>query len=67
MQAQIHKCIARLPPQYREILLLHDIEELDTDETAQRLGTSRSAVKTRVHRARRKLRTLLEPMVLRQL
>jgi len=63
MQAQVRDCIARLPQRYREVLLLRDIEELDTDQTAQRLGTSRSTVKTRLHRARQALRALLEPML----
>jgi RNA polymerase sigma-70 factor (ECF subfamily) len=58
---QIRGCIARLPPRYREILHLRHIEELGTDQIAQRLGTSRSTVKTRLHRARLALRALLEP------
>jgi RNA polymerase sigma-70 factor (ECF subfamily) len=62
MQAQVHDCIARLPPRYREVLLLRDIEELDTDQTAQRLATSPSTVKTRLHRARQALGTLLQPI-----
>jgi len=53
--------IQELPAQYREILMLRDIEELDTDETAQMLGLSNAAVKTRLHRARQALRTLLDP------
>src|SRR5436309_2218357 len=50
-----------LPEPYREVLLLRDIEELDTDQTAQQLGTTPGAVKTRLHRARQALRALLEP------
>jgi RNA polymerase sigma-70 factor (ECF subfamily) len=53
--------IDELPESFRVVLLLRDIEELDTDETAQVLGMSRSAVKTRLHRARQALRTLLDP------
>jgi predicted DNA-binding protein (UPF0251 family) len=49
---------------YREILVLRDIEELDTETTAQLLGINPGAVKTRLHRARQALRTLLEPFVL---
>ena len=44
----------------RIILLLRDIEEKDTAETAQILGISENAVKTRLHRARQALRTLLD-------
>jgi RNA polymerase sigma-70 factor (ECF subfamily) len=63
-RAQVQACIDRLPEPYRVVLLLRDIEELDTDETAQRLGITSGAVKTRLHRARQALRTLLEPFVL---
>ncbi len=55
----VRECIDRLPASYRTILLLRDIEELDTDETADKLGMSVTAVKTRLHRARQALRTLL--------
>ena len=43
------------------VLLLRDIEGLDTEETARLLGLTTGAVKTRLHRARQALRTLLEP------
>jgi len=56
----VRECIERLPKSYRTVLMLRDIEELDTDETAAALGISVSAVKTRLHRARQALRTLLE-------
>lgn len=59
---QVRACIDRLPAPYREILMLRDIEELDTDETARVLGISSGSVKTRLHRARQALRTLLEPI-----
>lgn len=59
-RAQVRECINQLPDSYRTILLLRDIEELDTDETARLLGIRPGAVKTRLHRARQALRTLLE-------
>ncbi len=46
----------RLPDEYRTVLLLRDVEELDTLQTARVLGVSESAVKTRLHRARLALR-----------
>jgi RNA polymerase sigma-70 factor, ECF subfamily len=52
--------IDMLPDDYRTVLLLRDIEELDTDETAAVLGIRPGAVKTRLHRARLALRELLE-------
>jgi RNA polymerase sigma-70 factor (ECF subfamily) len=57
----VHSCIRRLPESYRAVLLLRDIEGLDTEETARQLGTSAGVVKTRLHRARQALRTLLDP------
>ena len=59
-RAIVRSAIDRLPPSYRSVLLLRDIEELDTDETARLLGVTPNAVKTRLHRARQALRTLLE-------
>src|SRR5262249_45794968 len=63
-RAHVRACIDRLPDPYREVLLLRDIEELDTEQTAQHLGLNPGAVKTPLHRARQALRTLLEPVVL---
>ena len=56
----VRRCIDRLPETYRTVLLLRDIEELDTEETADVLNVSPNAVKVRLHRARQALRTLLE-------
>lgn len=53
--------IARLPDNHRHVLLLRDIEEFDTEETAGMLEITPNAVKTRLHRARLALRELLEP------
>lgn len=56
----IRRSIAELPDAYRTILVLRDIEELDTEQTAEQLGVSVAVVKTRLHRARQALRTLLD-------
>jgi RNA polymerase sigma-70 factor (ECF subfamily) len=57
--------INRLRPAVRKAILLRDIEERSTDETAQILGTSISAVKARVFQGRRNLRGTLNPGLLR--
>jgi RNA polymerase sigma-70 factor (ECF subfamily) len=57
----VRRCIDRLPEAYRTVLLLRDIEEYDTEATAELLGTNCNVVKTRLHRARQALRTLLDP------
>jgi RNA polymerase sigma-70 factor (ECF subfamily) len=62
IRVQVRECIQQLPDDYRTVLVLRDIEQFDTDETARMLKTTPGAVKTRLHRARQALRTLLEPM-----
>jgi RNA polymerase sigma-70 factor (ECF subfamily) len=57
----VQRCIGQLPENYRIVLLFHDIEGMATEETAEILGTSTAVVKTRLHRARQALRTLLDP------
>ena len=59
-RAMVRRCIDHLPERYRTVLLLRDIEELDTQESADLLGTTPNTVKIRLHRARQALRTLLE-------
>ena len=56
----VRRCIARLPEIYRSVVLLRDIEELDTDETARSLAITPNTVKVRLHRARQALKTLIE-------
>lgn len=56
----VRRCIDQLPEPYRAVLMLRDIEQLDTQETAELLGCTAANVKTRLHRARQALRTLLE-------
>ncbi len=53
--------IDRLPEIYRSVLLLRDIEELSTEETAAVLDVKAETVKVRLHRARQALRALLGP------
>ncbi len=57
----VREKIAELPESYRAVLLLRDVEELDTQETADSLGITPNNVKVRLHRARQALRTLLDP------
>jgi RNA polymerase sigma-70 factor (ECF subfamily) len=58
-QAAVRMCINRLPHAYRSVLTLREIEALNTNQTAQTLRISRGAVKSRLHRAREALRSLL--------
>jgi RNA polymerase sigma-70 factor (ECF subfamily) len=55
----LSKVIGDLDPQFRTVFQLRDIEELSTEETAEALGLSVPAVKSRLLRARLKLRERL--------
>ncbi len=60
LQGILARSIAQLDPAYRIVFQLRDIEELSTEETAQLLGLSIPAVKSRLLRARLKLRQSLD-------
>ncbi len=58
-RATVRACIDRLPDNYRTVLLLRDIEERSTQDVADALSMTATAVKVRLHRARQALSTLL--------
>ncbi len=55
----LDEAIQTLKPAYRTVFVLRDIEELSIEETAETLGLSISAVKSRLLRARLQLRDKL--------
>ena len=55
----LDQAIQSLKPAYRTVFILRDIEELSIEETAEALGLSVSAVKSRLLRARLQLREKL--------
>jgi RNA polymerase sigma-70 factor, ECF subfamily len=59
MQEILKDVIEKLEPDFRAVFVLRDVEELSTEETAQALGISVPAVKSRLLRARLKLRQKL--------
>jgi RNA polymerase sigma-70 factor, ECF subfamily len=61
----IHSLFAKLPLPDRLVLTLFHLEECDTNEIALRTGWNRALVKVRLHRARKKLKTLLKESTLR--
>ncbi len=56
----VRRLIDRLPESYRTVLLMRDIEDLDTEEVAELLGITPNAVKVRLHRGRQALKALVE-------
>ena len=59
----VHDAIDSLPPSYREVLMLRDIEQLSTREAAQALGLPESTIKMRLHRGRVMVRNHLAAQV----
>jgi RNA polymerase sigma-70 factor (ECF subfamily) len=60
MREILSSVIDELEPDYRTVFVLRDIEELSTEDTASTLGISVPAVKSRLLRARLKLRQKLD-------
>jgi RNA polymerase sigma-70 factor, ECF subfamily len=62
-QNQIRKMLERaiddLPPAFRIVLVMRDVEEMSNGDTAKLLGIREETAKTRLHRARRLLRESL--------
>jgi RNA polymerase sigma-70 factor, ECF subfamily len=59
-QSQLQRAVLEIPVSLRLVLVLHDMEELSTDEVAQVLGLQPGTVRVRLHRARLTLRKILE-------
>ena len=57
----IEKAIAKLPEPFRDVYVLADVEELPNAEIGEMLGLSLAAVKSRLHRARLRMRDALAP------
>ena len=56
----LDKAIEQLPPGYRSVFILHDIEGHEHTEIARILGCSVGTSKSQLHKARMKLRGLLK-------
>jgi RNA polymerase sigma-70 factor, ECF subfamily len=61
MRQILREAVEKLPPIYREVLVLRDLEELNQEEAASALGINVSLVKVRLHRARMMLQKMLAP------
>jgi len=61
VRAEIEKALAELSTEHREILILRDVEGFNTEEAASALGISIPSAKTRLLRARLRMRDLLAP------
>ena len=60
LAAALDRAISSLDPEHRAAFVLREVEGLSTTETAAALGIGDSAVKMRLSRARKSLRTQLK-------
>lgn len=63
LQSAIERAVDSLPPMYRTIFVMREVDELSVAETADCLGITQENVKTRLHRARTLLRSRLEQAI----
>jgi RNA polymerase sigma-70 factor (ECF subfamily) len=61
--ALLERAILALPEKYRTVLMMHDVEQMTTDETAALLETTEQAIRVRLHRGRALVRRKLFAMV----
>jgi RNA polymerase sigma-70 factor (ECF subfamily) len=64
LRIDVARALAALPEDYRQIILLRDLEELTISEIARRLSVSGEAARSRLRRARAAARALLTARVI---
>jgi RNA polymerase sigma-70 factor (ECF subfamily) len=62
-ESVLRDALGQLPDEWRIAVVLRDIEGFSTKEAAEITGVRKAAFKSRLHRARMQLRTLLEPYI----
>jgi RNA polymerase sigma-70 factor (ECF subfamily) len=60
VEAIVKRCIAALDPEFREVLVLRDVEDLTYEEIRDITGLAEGTVKSRLHRARAMLKERVE-------
>jgi RNA polymerase sigma-70 factor (ECF subfamily) len=60
-QRKLEEALDDLPPEWRDAVVLRDVEGLSTHDAAEVAGVGEPAFKSRLHRGRMQLRALLEP------
>jgi len=56
----VQRCMAEIEPEFREVLVLRDVEDLSYEEIAEITGLADGTVKSRIHRARGLLKQKVE-------
>lgn len=57
---QLHEVVSQLNPDYRDVVYMRFFVGLSVEETAQALNVADGTVKSRMHRALKQLRTLIQ-------
>jgi RNA polymerase sigma-70 factor (ECF subfamily) len=60
LEVVVKRAIAQIEPEFREVLILRDVEDMSYEEIAEVTGLADGTVKSRIHRARAQLRALVE-------
>ena len=60
LELVVKRAIAQIDPEFREVLILRDVEDLSYEEIAAITGLPDGTVKSRIHRGRAQLRNLVE-------
>jgi RNA polymerase sigma-70 factor (ECF subfamily) len=60
LEAIVERSIAELEPEFREVLILRDVEDMSYEEIAEITGLADGTVKSRIHRARLQLKHAVE-------
>jgi RNA polymerase sigma-70 factor (ECF subfamily) len=63
VEETVMAAIQQLPPKYREVILLRDIQQLTYEEIEQVLSIPGGTVRSRINRARSALKQILEPVL----
>ena len=63
LREALRRAVASLPEIYKQVFTLRDLENLNTEETAEALGLTAGVVKVRLHRARILLQKQLVPFL----
>jgi len=63
LEAIVKRAIDAIEPDFREVLILRDVEDMSYEEIASVTGLADGTVKSRIHRARAQLRALVEKAI----
>jgi RNA polymerase sigma-70 factor, ECF subfamily len=63
LETIVRRAIAHIDPDFREVLVLRDVEDMSYEEIAAVTGLPEGTVKSRIHRARAQLRVLVEKAI----